>query len=171
MVMLMKRNETLAEVQTLLEKAKADKAEAEGAIKQLTKQLQSDFGQETLALLEQPGRLLPEAIVWRLLAELRLIARPLVVILDDYHLIQAPAIGSALDLLLQHLPSTIHFLLSSRAIPGLPLARLRVEAQLMELDAASLRFTAVEAGRFLNERLHLNLTAEERIALERRTEG
>ena len=70
-----------------------------------------------------------------------------VLVLDDYHLIQAPAVHASLAFLLEHLPPGLRLVLASRADPPLPLARLRARGQLAELRAADLRFTAEEAAR------------------------
>ena len=67
-------------------------------------------------------------------------------ILDDYHLIGAPAIHSAIAFLLEHLPENMHIVIGSRSDPPLPLARLRARGQLLELRAADLRFTADETA-------------------------
>ena len=48
----------------------------------------------------------------------------LVFVLDDYHLIEEPAIHQALTFLLDHLPPTLHFALTARAQPPLPLRPL-----------------------------------------------
>ena len=92
-------------------------------------------------------------------------------ILDDYHQIGAPAIHSAFAFLLEHLPENMHIVLGSRSDPPLPLARLRVQGQLLELRAADLRFTPDETTRFLNEMMQLDLSVEMIAILEARTEG
>jgi LuxR family maltose regulon positive regulatory protein len=94
-----------------------------------------------------------------------------ILVLDDYHVIEAPAIHRQLSFLLDHLPSQMHLVISSRADPPLPLARLRARDQLLELHEVDLRFTTVEAALFLNETMSLSLTPEQIAALEARTEG
>ena len=73
--------------------------------------------------------------------------------------------------LLDHLPEHAHLVLTSRADPPLPLARLRVAGELLELRAADLRFTADEAAAYLNGAMGLELTAADVATLEARTEG
>jgi LuxR family maltose regulon positive regulatory protein len=97
--------------------------------------------------------------------------RDCVLILDDYHLISAPAIHSALAFLLEHLPENMHIVIGSRSDPPLPLARLRARGQLLELRAVDLRFTAAETALFLNEMMQLDLSPDLVEALEARTEG
>jgi LuxR family maltose regulon positive regulatory protein len=97
--------------------------------------------------------------------------RDCVLILDDYHLIGAPAIHSALAFLLEHLPENMHIAIGSRSDPPLQLARLRVRGQLLEIRAADLRFTTGETALFLNEVMRLELSPEMVTALDARTEG
>ena len=69
-------------------------------------------------------------------------------VLDDYHLIDAPPIHQAIGFLLDHLSPQLHLVIASRADPSLPLSRLRARGQLAELRASDLRFTADEAVAF-----------------------
>ena len=94
-----------------------------------------------------------------------------ILVLDDYHVIETPAIHQHLSFLLDHLPPQMHLVISSRADPPLPLARLRARDQLLELHEVDLRFTTAEAVQFLNETMSLSLTPEQIAALETRTEG
>ena len=92
-------------------------------------------------------------------------------VLDDYHVIDAPAVHEAVTLLIDRLPSQLHLVVATRIDPPLPLARLRSRGQLLELRAADLRFTAAEASEFLNQVMGLDLTSADVVALEARTEG
>ncbi|MBN1994686.1 MAG: tetratricopeptide repeat protein [Anaerolineae bacterium] len=92
-------------------------------------------------------------------------------ILDDYHLINTPAIHHILACLLNYLPPQMRLIIASRAEPPLPLARLRARNQLLELRANDLRFMPAEAATFLNEVMGLELSAVDVAALETRTEG
>ena len=67
-------------------------------------------------------------------------------VLDDYHLIDAQPVHGSLGFLLEHLPPGLHLVLASRADPPLPLARLRAGGQLAELRTADLRFSGEEAA-------------------------
>ena len=75
-------------------------------------------------------------------------------LLDDYHLIDAPPIHHALAFLLDHAPPQLHLVIASRADPPLPVSRLRARGELTELRAADLRFTPEEAAAFLTEVMH-----------------
>src|SRR5215467_9889476 len=92
-------------------------------------------------------------------------------VLDDYHLVQAPPVHDSITFLLDRLPPGLRLVLSSRADPPLPLARLRARGQLTELRADDLRFTLAETAAFLREVTGLDLPPESVAALQDRTEG
>jgi LuxR family maltose regulon positive regulatory protein len=94
-----------------------------------------------------------------------------ILVLDDYHRIETAAIHENLSFLLDHIPPHMHLVISSRADPPLPLARLRARDQLIEIHESDLRFRRAEALQFLNETMSLSLTAGQIAALETRTEG
>ncbi|HEX8861056.1 MAG TPA: LuxR C-terminal-related transcriptional regulator [Actinomycetes bacterium] len=92
-------------------------------------------------------------------------------ILDDYHLIEAPPVHGSVRFLLNRLPVGLRLVIASRADPPLPLARLRANGQLAELRAADLRFTLEETAAFLREATGLELPVASVAALQERTEG
>ena len=94
-----------------------------------------------------------------------------IVVLDDYHAIEASEVHEAVTFLLDHLPDQLHLVMATRSDPPLPLARLRSRGQLNEVRTADLRFTSSEAREFLNQVMGLELTAADVDALENRTEG
>ena len=91
--------------------------------------------------------------------------------LDDFHVIQDEEIHEALGFFLEHLPPTLHLVIATRIDPALPLSRLRVRGQLLEIRDRDLRFTRAETASFLTESMALPLSEEDVAALERRTEG
>jgi LuxR family maltose regulon positive regulatory protein len=112
-----------------------------------------------------------ETILTALLNEITALSNNFVLILDDYHAIDAKPVDQALTFLLEHLPPQMHLVIATREDPHLPLARLRAQGQLTELRAADLRFSPAEAAEFLNQVMGLTLSAEDIAALEARTEG
>ncbi len=92
-------------------------------------------------------------------------------VLDDYHLVEEPAIHEAVTFLLDHLPPTAHFILASRSEPPLPLARYRARRQLLELQANDLHFTQEESAEFLSQFTGLDLSPDEVSSLYLHTEG
>src|SRR5439155_1008757 len=95
----------------------------------------------------------------------------LLLVLDDYHLIDTQQVHDSLVFLLEHLPPGLHLVLASRSDPPLPLARLRAGAQLAELRTGDLRFTAEEAAALLRETAGDVLPTAAVAALAARTEG
>jgi LuxR family maltose regulon positive regulatory protein len=106
-----------------------------------------------------------------LVNQLTAAAQPTVLVLDDYHVIETPAVHDAVAFLLNHVPPELRLLILSRSDPPLPLARLRTGGALLELRAADLRFTPDEAGDFLNDVMGLSLSPGDVQALDSRTEG
>jgi LuxR family maltose regulon positive regulatory protein len=92
-------------------------------------------------------------------------------VLDDYHLIDSQAVNASLRFLLEHLPPGLHLVLASRSDPPLPLARLRASGQLAELRADDMRFTTDEAAALLREALGADLPDAAVAVLAARTEG
>jgi LuxR family maltose regulon positive regulatory protein len=112
-----------------------------------------------------------EFLLTTLLNEIAAIPDPFILVLDDYHTIASEPVDQTLTFLLDHLPSQMHLVITTREDPSLPLPRYRVRGQLTELRAADLRFTPEEAGAFLNQMMDLNLSPENVATLETRTEG
>ena len=131
----------------------------------------ANMGAGMLNVLQAPQPPPIESILTTLLNEITTIPDNFILVLDDYHAIDAKSIDNALTFLIEHLPSQIHLVIATREDPHLPLARLRVRGQLTELRAADLRFTPSEAAGFLNEVMGLNLSVEDIAALDTRTEG
>ncbi len=133
--------------------------------------LRADLGESALSLLQSPQTPPITSILTTLINEIASFPEDFSIVLDDYHLLKTQAIHEALTFLLDHLPPNMHIILTTRADPPLPLARLRARSQLSELRANDLRFTPDEAAVLLNEVMGLNLSAEDVSALETRTEG
>jgi len=131
----------------------------------------SGVGESALALLHTPQPPPIETVLTALLNDLGAVASDIVLVLDDYHVIDARDVQDGMAFLLDHLPPQLHVVIASRADPALPLARLRGRGELVEIRAAELRFTPDEAAAYLNEMMGLQLTARDVAALEGRTEG
>src|SRR5689334_9146944 len=129
------------------------------------------IGEEVLTLLQSPQPPPPESILTALLNDLTTIKDQFVLVLDDYHVLDAKPVDQALTYLVEHLPPHMHLVITTREDPPLPLARLRARDQLTELRVSDLRFTPSEAAAFLNQVMGLSLSSEDIAALERRTEG
>ena len=133
--------------------------------------LAPEIGKRASGILDSPEQPPPESILTILLNEIATLPEEFALVLDDYHVLDAPAVDQALTFFLEHLPPQMHLIIATREDPSLPLARLRVRGQLTELRVADLRFTPAEASEFLNQVMGLALTQEEIAVLETRTEG
>ena len=113
----------------------------------------------------------PDAILAILVNQLSLTAERLVLVLDDYHLIDNQEIHGFLNTLLDNLPPNIHLVISTRVDPPIKLARLRAKDQLNEITERELRFTPQEAENFFDIVMGLRLTRAQVTEIEARTEG
>jgi LuxR family transcriptional regulator, maltose regulon positive regulatory protein len=105
-----------------------------------------------------------------LLNDLAAMDSSVVLVLDDYHVITNPEIHAVLEYFIEHQPNCTHLVLTTRADPPLPLARLRARRQLTEIRARDLRFTGDESRSFFRL-ANLPLPESDLNALNERTEG
>ena len=112
-----------------------------------------------------------QVVLPTLLNDLDTIPSPMVLILDDYHLVVSRAVHEQLAFVISRMPANLHLVLATRSDPLLPLARLRASGELAELRTDDLRFGAIEADHLLNEVLGLDLADADIQLLHRRTEG
>lgn len=131
----------------------------------------ADIGEGVLAALGFPQPPPTESLLTALLNEISAVPDDFILVLDDYHVVDARLVDDAVAFLIEHLPPRMHLVIATREDPDLPLARLRVRNQLSELRATDLRFTPSEAAIFLKGATGLDLSAEDIAALESRTEG
>ena len=129
-------------------------------------------GTDALALLQPlaPSPLI-ETVLTAWINALADLPHAVALVLDDYHLIAAPAIHRSLAYLVDHLPPRLHLIIATRADPPLPLARLRARGSLTEIRAADLRFTMEETAAFLARQGGPAFADAEIAALAARTEG
>lgn len=98
-------------------------------------------------------------------------AAPIILVLDDYHVIQNPVIHESMLFALEYIPANVHIVVASRTQPPFRLAQMRARRQLNELSAPDLRFSHAETESFLNQVSNLGLSSAQVAALEERTEG
>jgi LuxR family maltose regulon positive regulatory protein len=137
-------------------------------------QLRPGLGEDALTALRQmqnPPPALLEPLLTGLLNEVHVLDADVVLVLDDYHVVESPAVHQAVQFLLDRLPPRLHLVIATRVDPPLPLSRLRARGQLTEIRAKDLRFTSHEAADFLNRAMGLALPVASVDALEERTEG
>ncbi len=130
-----------------------------------------DLAQGLLSSLRMSPLPDEEAILSALVHEMATLDQPLLLVLDDYHLITDEAIHKALGRLIDTMPPNLQLVITSREDPPLPLPRWRARDQLTELRASDLRFTMDEAAAFLGRTMGLQLDESAVTMLEERTEG
>jgi len=143
--------------------------------------IEPNIGREALGVLRSPQPPPIESILTSLINEIapgrggacpaRASTGGLVLVLDDYHLIEAQPIHEAITFLLDHLPPRMHLVIATRSDPFLPLSRLRARGQMVEIRADDLRFSLQETTTFLNRVMGLTLSGDQVATLETRTEG
>lgn len=129
------------------------------------------LGRAAQAALQAPQALPIEPVLMTLINDLVALTTPLLLALDDYHVITEPEIHRSIDHLLEHMPASLRLIIITREDPPLALPRLRARGQLTEIRAADLRFTADEAAVFLNTSQALALPELDITTLVERTEG
>jgi len=132
---------------------------------------ETPLGEGLLSMLQSPQPPPLETLLTLLINEIAVIPKKNLLVLDDYHLIEAQPIHDALSFLLEHIPPQMHVIIATREDPRLPIARLRARDQLTDIRAKDLRFTSAEAADFLNQVMGLDLSEADIAALETRTEG
>jgi LuxR family maltose regulon positive regulatory protein len=131
----------------------------------------AEIGAEATGLMQSEQVLPVELVLTSLINDVARAGKEFILVLDDYHVIEARPVHEALVFLLDHLPPQLHLAIASRSDPPLPLARLRSRGELSEFRASDLRFTFEETVDFLNQVMGLGLSSDDVAALETRTEG
>jgi LuxR family maltose regulon positive regulatory protein len=136
--------------------------------------LQSVAPEVGLAPIFLMGRLqlpAPNDLISALISELTNAETPIILVLDDYHVIPSPEIHAAIAFLIEHMPEPLHLVLMSRHVPDLPLARWRLQQRMSEIGLDDLRFSHEESSRFLEQTMGLSLDDHLVLTLDRKTEG
>ncbi|HQX02165.1 MAG TPA: AAA family ATPase, partial [Anaerolineales bacterium] len=101
-------------------------------------------GEGVLAALQSSQPSSAKDLLTTLLNELSATEDDFILVLDDYHAIDSKDVDELLTFLVEHMPPSMHLVITTREDPQLPLARLRARNQLTEIRAAELRFTEDE---------------------------
>jgi len=127
---------------------------------------EADLGQVLGTQQDLEGELLP-----LLINALARAQAPVVLVLDDYHLIRERSCLQQFEFLLLHLPPTVQVVLIARTDPPLPLFRMRATGELTEIRAKDLGFTPAEVASFIHTVAGVNLSDSDLANLVERTEG
>jgi LuxR family maltose regulon positive regulatory protein len=134
-------------------------------------QAAENLGQAALEVVENAQEINLPQILGMLLNDLHEIDQPIVLVLEDYHLIENEKIDQFVELTLNQALANLHLVITTREDPNLPLTRLRVRNQLTEIRAIDLSFSPDEAADFFSNVMGVNLPKKEMEILETRTEG
>jgi LuxR family transcriptional regulator, maltose regulon positive regulatory protein len=129
------------------------------------------FGTDALVGLSVVGAKLVETVPSMLINELTELPHRVVLVLDDYHCIKDSNCHESVAFFIEHLPDTIHVVLSTRSYPPLPLGRLRARGEMDEIRTDQLAFSEEEATALLKEGLQLDIGPSDLLVLLERTEG
>ena len=128
-------------------------------------------GSDALDLIEEAFLISPQAIVSSLINDLIDVDEEIYLFLEDYHWVTDPGIHDAVAFFLRHAPSHAHVVVTTRTEPPLPLASLRANNQLLEIDASALRFDLQETRELLQREKPGGLELADVKLLHSRTEG
>lgn len=130
-----------------------------------------EVGENALTALLSLQNTTIEEVLISLINDIVLQNTAMIMILDDYHVIESTEIDKALTFLLDHLPPKMCLVIATRVTPSLPLSRFRAGNQMTEIRADDLRFTPTEITDFFQEIINRELEMTEVLALESHTEG
>ena len=134
-------------------------------------QVDPKIGTMLQKVLQSPQLPSMELIATYLINDLASTSTPLTFVLDDYQVIDAQPLHDLMAFLISQGPSHVHFVITSRGDPPLPLARLRTRNQMSELRSDDLRFMQSEINELLNQIIGLELPEEDITVIKERTEG
>jgi LuxR family maltose regulon positive regulatory protein len=140
-------------------------------IVQAIRRVRPDFGEAAETVLQARHVDVHDALIPVVIHELESLEDEIAVVLDDYHAVDKTACHESLAYFVDAKPGNVQLVVSSRADPPIPVAKLRAEGRLLELRALDLCFTKEEEADFLNEQLGLGLASETLDVLHERTEG
>jgi hypothetical protein len=133
--------------------------------------LEAGIGKAALSLFGSLLQPAPESLMTQLLNEIVDLSAPIVMILDDYHVITDSQIDAALIYAVDHMPGQLRLVVASRKEPSFPLSRWRSRLLVTEIDIEELRFTHEECERFLDVTMHFTLDSQATSTLAARSEG
>lgn len=134
-------------------------------------QLDPEFGRDILLVMQSSQAAPLRELAIQLINQLTVSEIPVLLILDDYHLIKSEAVHQIVQLIIERQPSQMHTVILTREDPPLPIPRMRVRGQVTEVRERDLRFTLPEAETFLVEAMGLELSSVDVEKLKDRTEG
>jgi len=131
----------------------------------------STVGKRSLSLLTASALPSFDMILNSLINDSLQLREDCVLVLEDYQAITSTEVHNGLSFLVQHLPESLHLVLTTRSEPPLPLATLRARDEMIEANAGDLRFSLAETGAFLHQALSAELPESSIRQLFQKTQG
>ena len=135
------------------------------------RQLDGSIGEVTLEMLSSDSLPAIDSLLTPVLNDLFQLSEEVILILDDYHLIESPKIHDTVRFLIDQLPPNIRLGILTRVDPPFPVSKYRARGDLAEIREQDLRFTEEETERFLNVEMKLDLAEKNLKTLNEKTEG
>jgi LuxR family maltose regulon positive regulatory protein len=104
------------------------------------------IGYDIDALIADAGLKATETTLTLIINSIAVGNHSVILVLDDYHIIQSDEVNKMIKFLLDHQPPNFHLIITTREDPQLPLARLRLKNMVTEVRMADLEFTSQEAA-------------------------
>jgi LuxR family maltose regulon positive regulatory protein len=130
-----------------------------------------EVGAGAIELILENNLIDPTVVLSGLINDLAEIEDDVYLFLEDYHWLSASRIHQTVAYFLRHAPSHCHVVITTRTEPPLPLATLRAQNQLVEIDAEALRFDMQEIQAFLDSTTPGVLEFSDVQLLQSKTEG
>jgi len=128
-------------------------------------------GAEVLGMLRAQVPDFAGAVLPLIVNELAALAEPMVLVLDDYHVIEAQSCQDQVAFLLAHLPPSVQLVIITRTEPPLPLGRMRALGEMTEIRPADLRFGPAATAELVRAVAGAELSDADVASLVERTEG
>jgi LuxR family maltose regulon positive regulatory protein len=132
---------------------------------------QKEIGEAALSGLQSIPPVPIEAALASLINEIDSLQERIILVLDDYHLINSTPIHEAVGFLIEHQPAQMCLVIATRTDPPLPIHRLRARGQMTEIRVDELRFNNEETRYMLEGILEKTIATDDITALDRRVEG
>jgi serine/threonine-protein kinase PknK len=137
------------------------------SIRRVRPELAASLGE----VLEEHGDDAERYVLTSLIDEIHEKDDRIALVIDDWHRVSDVGTTAALGFLLEHGCHHLQIIVTSWSRVGLPVSKLRIHDEIVEIDGGSLRFDEAEAHSFLNDIGGLALSGTDVNALTTSTDG
>lgn len=129
------------------------------------------LGRELHQILEDRASDATRYVLTALINEIHSSGETFALVIDDWHRVTSPSAVATMEFLLDNACHHLRIIVAARTPAGLPLGRMRVRDELVEIDSEDLRFDEAETNSFVVDVNRLHLTAPDIADLRESTEG